>query len=85
MEDEKFALINVGRIKAWLFDRKVNKLIKKANEFSKLRREKFMVVFIAGKLGLYKKKQLRKLVKMRVFAKGITIQQIEKSALYVTK
>ncbi len=81
---EKGALIDINRIKAWWFDMKVQKLIKKANKLHKLTKHKYMVLLVSGKLQLHRKADLKKLIKLRVFKKGTSIQLLEKSALYIT-
>jgi len=81
---EKRALIDINRIKAWLFDVKVKKQIKKANKLHKLTKHKYLVLLVSGKLQLHRKADLKKLIRLRVFTKGTTIQLLEKSALYIT-
>lgn len=81
---EKYVLIDINRIRAWFFDRKVERLIKQAKKLQKLTGYKYIVLFVAGKVQLTRKADLKKLIRMRYFRKGTTIQDLEKQALYIT-
>ncbi len=78
------AIIDINRIKSWNFDRKIKKLIKKANKLRELTKHKYMILMLKGKPHIYRKSELKQLIKLRVFKKGTTIQSLEKNALYIT-
>ncbi|MBN1250680.1 MAG: hypothetical protein JXA16_00995 [Bacteroidales bacterium] len=80
----KYAIINVPKIRAWIFDRKIEKRIKKANRLREMTKYKYMVILVSGKPLIYKKADLKRLISMRVFKKGTTIKDIEKRAIYIT-
>lgn len=81
---EKFALIDINKIRAWFFDKKIERLIKKAKRLNKITEHKYIVLYVFGKARIYKKADLKRLIRIRVFKKGITIQDLEKSAIFVT-
>lgn len=80
---EKKALIDGNKIKAWVFDQRVKRKIKKANKLQELTKNKFYVMILGGKVRIYRKKDLRLLVKKRVF-KVKSIEELEKHAIHVT-
>lgn len=65
---------------AWRYKRAV----KKAVELSKLYGMKFYVICLNGKIKIVPKRAIRDLVARRRFRKGVTVQDIEKRALFVT-
>ena len=68
----------------YFFKRAVYRKIRQANEERKLTGYKCYVVKVGGWPMVVKKKDLKLLLARKRFKKGTTIQQIEKSALYVT-
>ncbi len=63
----------------------VQKAIKKANKYFQATGNRFLVVWYDGKPLVKSKQELRKLIKQGYFKKGLTIQKIEKTALYSTR
>lgn len=66
---------------AWKYKRAVKKAIKLAN----LTGLRYFVVVMNGQLKVAPKKAFKELIAKKRFRKGTTIQDIEKSALFVTK
>ncbi|MEA2041141.1 MAG: hypothetical protein U9N85_01125 [Bacteroidota bacterium] len=81
---EKYAIIDIKRIRAWFFDRKVKKRIIQANKLAKLTKYKYLVLIYKGKLITVRKGDLKRLIRFGKFKKGTTIQDLERSALYIT-
>lgn len=77
-----------NKFKGWQvrrYNRKVGKLIKKAEKLRSLTGYCYFVIRFKGKLRVIPKKQLKSWIKNRTFRKGITIQDIERRAIYTTK
>ncbi len=81
---EKGALIDVNKIKRWFFNRKLKRFIRKANKLRELTKHKYFVILIIGKLVIVRKSDMKKSIREGKFKKGITINILEKSALYIT-
>ena len=77
------ALIDVNRIRTYFFDKRVERNIKKANKLHKITKSKHVVLLLAGKPRIYKKKDLRKFVNMRVFGKT-KLEDLLKLAVHET-
>jgi hypothetical protein len=58
--------------------------IRKANKLNKETKYKCIVLPVAGKPRVYTKFQLKYLIRRGFFKKGVTIQHLEKLALYIT-
>ena len=59
--------------------------IKRAKQEAKLFNKKYLVIAFGGKPRVYQKQALKDLVKRRAgFKKGVTMEQLEKIAYYVT-
>lgn len=89
----KFSLIDVLKIVRFFKDRKITRLIKRANELSKITGYRYIVLRIGGRVKLFKKSDLKHLLKsryflkgkaQRYFKKGVTIEEIEKFSIYIT-
>lgn len=74
----------IQKIRKARFQRKVKKCIQQANEVNKLTKYKCYVLVIKGKPTVMKKVDVKENIKRGTFIKGTTIQDIEKTALYVT-
>ena len=72
-------------IKDVIFAWRYKRAVKKAVELSKLHGMKFYVVCLGGKLKVVPKKTIKELVARRRFRKGVTVQDIERRALFVTR
>jgi hypothetical protein len=71
-------------IKDLIFAWQYKRAVKKAVKLSKLHGMKFYVVYLNGGLKVVPKKAIKELVARRRFRKGVTVQDIEKRALFVT-
>ena len=58
--------------------------VKKAVELSRLHGMKFYVIRLNGKIKIVPKRTIKELMARRRFRKGVTVQDIEKRALFVT-
>lgn len=71
-------------IKDLIFAWRYKRAVKKAVVLSKLYGMKFYVICLNGKIKIVPKRAIRDLVARRRFRKGVTVQDIEKRALFVT-
>ena len=78
-----YTLIDIDRIKARLFDKRVERKIKKANKLQELTKSKHVVLILGGKPRIYNKSHSRKLINMRVFGK-IKLDELMKYAVHET-
>lgn len=65
---------------AWRYRRAV----RKAKELSELFGMKYYVISINGFLKVVPKRTIKELIKRKQFHKGVTVQDIEKLALFIT-
>ena len=72
-------------IKRLIFAYKYKRAVKKAIRLQSVHRQKFMVIYAGGKLKVVRKQTIKELVKRHKFRKGVKIQDIEKTALFITK
>lgn len=72
-------------IKRLIFAWKYKRAVKKAAKLAELTGLKYFVVYMNGSLKVAPKKTFKQLIAQRRFRKGTTIQDIEKSALFITK
>lgn len=72
-------------IKYLIFSWRYKRAVKKAMKLSKLHGMKFYVVYLNGSLKVVPKKAIKELVARRRFRKGVTVQDIEKRALFITR
>ena len=68
-----------------LFNYRLKKAVKKADEFANLRPRKYLVIMYKGKPLVISKQKLKLWKTQKKFKKGITLEQIEKGALYITQ
>lgn len=73
------------RLNVRIYNRKVGKLIKRAEELRRLTGYRYLVIRWRGRIRLVSKKQLKQWIANRTFRKGTRIQDIEKKAIYTTK
>lgn len=71
--------------KQWMFARRYKRAVKKAVELSKTFGMRFYVICLNGKLKVVPKQAVKELLARRRFRKGVTLRDIEKKALFVTK
>ncbi len=68
-----------------IFNFRLRRAVKKANRNAKLMNKRYMVIVFAGKPRVYQKSALKELVKRRkFFKKGVTMERVERMAVYVT-
>jgi hypothetical protein len=72
-------------IKDFIWGWQVKRAIRKANKLAKLFGLKYLVIYMNGSLKVVPKKTIRELVAKRRFRKGVTVADIERRALYVTR
>lgn len=65
---------------AWRYKRAV----RKAKEFAALFGMKYYVISLGGSLKVVPKQTVKELVRRRRFRKGVTVEDIERRALFVT-
>lgn len=65
---------------AWRFKRAV----RTANERARIYGMKFYVIYINRSIKVVPKQAIKELIKCKRFRKGVTIDDIEKNALYIT-
>ena len=70
-------------IKDIVFAWKFKRAVKKADKLSRLFGMKYLVIYLNGGLKVVPKQTVRELVRTRRFRKGVTVADIEKSALYI--
>ena len=66
---------------AWRYRRAV----RKAKELSELFGMKYYVISINGSLKVVPKQTIKELIKRKRFRKGVTVEDIERHALFVTQ
>lgn len=69
-------------IKAWLFDYRKNRAIKKAQKLATLNRRKYLVLVSAGKPVVVSMHGVRKLIKQHRFTKGFTAEKAREIAIF---
>lgn len=72
-------------IKDIIFRWRYKRAVKKAVNIQSLTGRKQFVILYEGKPVVVSKKKIRSLVAIHYFKKGVTVQDIEKRALFVTK
>lgn len=72
-------------IKEIIFTWKYKRAVKKADRLSKLTGLRYFVIYLNGGLKVVPKKAIRELVRKHRFRKGVTVADIEKRALFITR
>ncbi len=75
----------IKRIKKWIFNYRLKEAIKTAEESAQRTGLRHLVLLIQGKPMVFTKRQVQRLIRVRYFRKGTTIQGIEERALFITK
>jgi len=78
------ALIDINNIINRIREAKQMRFRKKANKLAALTGHRYYVIKFAGKLFIWRKSDVKKLIAMRRFAKGVTVEDVEKMALHIT-
>jgi hypothetical protein len=73
------------RVKVKRYNRKVGKLIKRAEELRKLTGYRYLIIRFRGRIRMVSKKQLKKWIANGTFKRGTKIKDIENKAIYSTK
>lgn len=68
-------------IQAWRF----KKAVRKAKELAELFGMKYYVINLNGSLKVVPKQTIKELIKRKRFRKGVTVEDVEKLALFVTQ
>lgn len=72
-------------IKRLIFAWKYKRAIKKADRLAKFTGLRYLVIYLNGGLKVVPKKAIKELVAKHRFRKGITVADIERRALFITK
>lgn len=72
-------------IKRLIFAWKYKHAIKKADRLAKLTGLRYLVIYLNGGLKVVPKKAIKELVAKHRFRKGVTVADIERRALFITK
>ena len=72
-------------IKRIIFARKYKRAVKKAKELAELTGLRYFVIYLNGELKVVPKKTIKELVRKRRFRKGVTVEEIERRALFITQ
>lgn len=72
-------------IKRLIFAWKYKRAIKKADRLAKLTGLRYLVIYLNGGLKVVPKKAIKELVAKHRFRKGVTVADIERRALFITK
>lgn len=68
----------------WYYTWLLERLVIKANRLSKQENRKYIVTRMGGKPMLYTKTELKDAISRRKFKKGVTINEVEQHAYYIT-
>lgn len=75
----------ISSIKNSIWRRRLGRAVDEANRWREKTGYRYMVLNIGGRLVVTAKKDIKQLIaRRRMFRKGVTVQQIERSALYIT-
>ncbi len=72
-------------IKRIIFAWRYKRAVRKAKQLAELTGLRYWVIYLNGGLKVVPKKAIKELVKNRRFRKGVTVDDIEKRALFITK
>ena len=72
-------------IKRLIFAWKYKRAIKKADRLAKLTGLRYLVIYLNGGLKVVPKKAIKELVAKHRFRKRVTVADIERRALFITK
>lgn len=72
-------------IKLIIFAWRYKRAVRKAKQLAELTGLRYWVIYLNGGLKVVPKKAIKELVKNRRFRKGVTVDDIEKRALFITK
>lgn len=72
-------------IKRIIFAWRYKRAVRKAKQLAELTGLRYWVIYLNGGMKVVPKKAIKELVKNRRFRKGVTVDDIEKRALFITK
>ena len=75
----------IEKIRRYLFAWHYRRAVRKAKELADLFGIRYFVISLNGKLKVVPKQTIKELVHRKRFRKGVTIDDIEKLALFVTR
>lgn len=74
----------IGKIKQRIFAWRYKRAVKEAKYLAGLFGMKYYVINFNGSLKVVPKKNIKELIRQKKFRKGVTLEDIEKMALFVT-
>ncbi|MBQ4278348.1 MAG: hypothetical protein IJC16_00145 [Rikenellaceae bacterium] len=69
----------------WYYYRRLGRAIDKAEDMREKTGYRYLVIRIHNKIRIVPRKRLKEMISRRMFRKGITIEQLERRALYITR
>jgi hypothetical protein len=75
----------INLIKRYLWAWRVKRAVKQANRAADITGLRYYVIYINGRLRVVPKQNIKALIRRHRFAKGTTIDDIERRAIYSTK
>lgn len=73
------------KIKRCIFAWKYKRAVREANKLAGLFGMRYYVISLNGKLKVVPKQTIKELVRRRRFRKGVTVDDIKKRALFITR
>ncbi len=74
----------LDKIRRYIFAWRYRRAVRQAKNLAGLFGMKYYVISLNGKLRVVPKQTIRELIRRKRFRKGVTLDDIEKSALFVT-
>jgi len=75
----------IERIRQYVFAWRYRRAVRKAKELAGLFGMRYYVISLNDKLKVVPKQTIKELVRRKRFRKGVTVDDIEKKALFVTR
>ncbi len=75
----------IDRIRRSVFAWRYRRAVRNAKELAALFGMRYYVISLNGKLKVVPKQTMKELVRRKRFRKGVTLEDIEKKALFVTR
>lgn len=73
------------KIKHYIFAWKYRRAVREAKKLARLFDMKYYVISLNGDIKVIPKQTIKELVRRRRFRKGVTVDDIEKKALFITQ
>lgn len=74
----------IKTIRHWIFAWRFKRAVKKAKELAALFGIRYYVLNLGGSLKVVPKRNIKELIKRKKFRKGISVEDVERMALFVT-